>query len=114
MWTGEQRVRIRADRIEGDVAEIQQAGEADDDVEAEREQHIENRVVRDAHPTRANLRERERQHGEREGDEYAPQPQRRRARAPIPHARSPTRSPSKPDGRKTSTRISTRKANTSW
>ena len=36
----EQREGIGADRVEGDVAEIEQAGEADHDVEAEAEHHI--------------------------------------------------------------------------
>ena len=37
---GQQRVGIGADRVEGDVAEIEQAGEADDDVEAPAEHHV--------------------------------------------------------------------------
>ena len=37
---GEQRVGIGADRVERDVAEIEQAGEADHDVEAPAEHHI--------------------------------------------------------------------------
>ncbi len=37
---GEQRVGIGADRIEGDVAEVEQAGEADDDVQAPAQHHI--------------------------------------------------------------------------
>ena len=37
---GKQGVGIGADRVEGDVAEIEQAGEADDDVEAPAEHHI--------------------------------------------------------------------------
>ena len=37
---GEQRIGIGADGIEGDVAEIEQAGEADDDVEAPAEHHV--------------------------------------------------------------------------
>ena len=36
---GKQRVRIRADRVEGGVAEVEQAGEADHDVQPDREQH---------------------------------------------------------------------------
>ena len=37
---GEQRVGIGADRVEGDVAEVEQAGEADHDVEAPAEHHV--------------------------------------------------------------------------
>ena len=37
---GEQRVGIGADRVEGDVAEVEQAGEPDHDVEAPAEHHV--------------------------------------------------------------------------
>ena len=37
---GEERIGIGADRIEGDVAEIEEAGEADDDVQAPAQHHI--------------------------------------------------------------------------
>ena len=37
---GEQRVGIGADGIEGDVAEVEQAGEADDDVQAPAEHDV--------------------------------------------------------------------------
>ena len=36
----EQRVGIGADRVEGDVAEVEQAGEADHDVQAPAEHHV--------------------------------------------------------------------------
>ena len=36
----DQRVGIGADRVKGDVAEIEEAGEADDDVEPEAEHRI--------------------------------------------------------------------------
>ena len=36
----EQRVGIGADRVEGDIAEVEQAGEADDDIEAPAEHHV--------------------------------------------------------------------------
>ena len=61
MGTCQQRVRVRADRVERDVAQIEQPGKPDDDVQAEREQDVENREVRDAHPRGADLDERERQ-----------------------------------------------------
>ena len=37
---GQQRVGVGADRVERDVAEVEQAGEADDDVQAPAEHHI--------------------------------------------------------------------------
>ena len=43
----EQRVRVRADAVERDVAEVEEAAPADDDVEAEREQHVEDGLERD-------------------------------------------------------------------
>ena len=52
----EQRVDVGADGVERDVAEVEQAGEADDDVEAERQQHVEHREVEDAHPRRGRRR----------------------------------------------------------
>ena len=39
-FLGEQRVGIGADRVEGDVAEVEQAGEADHDVQAPAEHHV--------------------------------------------------------------------------
>ena len=96
---GEQRIGVGADGVERDVAEIEQAGEADDDVQAEREQHVEDGVVGDAHPAGADLRQRERQHGER-SPATSTMPTQRTAlacRAPVLHARSPTRSPSRPE-----------------
>jgi hypothetical protein len=60
---GKQRIGIRADRVEGDVAEIEQAGEADHDVEAQGEEHVKDGVVRDAHPGCADLREGKGKHG---------------------------------------------------
>ena len=36
----DQRIGIGADRVERDVAEIEQAGEADDDVQAEAEHRV--------------------------------------------------------------------------
>src|SRR5205823_6171099 len=110
----EQGIGIRAHGVEGDVAEIEQSGEADDDVETEREQHIEDRVVRNPYPGGADLREREGQHRQSDRDQRDTAPQDRRVCAPILQARSPTRSPSRPEGRNTSTRISTMNANTSW
>ena len=40
----QQRVRIGADRVEGDIAEIEQAGEPDHDVEAEAQHHVDQNL----------------------------------------------------------------------
>src|SRR5262245_5223547 len=37
---GEQRKRVGADRIEGDIAEVEKASESDHDIEAEAEHHV--------------------------------------------------------------------------
>jgi len=65
----EQRIGVRAHRVERDVAEVEQAGEANDDVETQRQQDVENREVGDAHPGRAHRGEHERQHGQGDGNE---------------------------------------------
>ena len=39
-----QRIGIGADRVEGDVAEIEQAGEADHDIEAPAEHHVDQNL----------------------------------------------------------------------
>ncbi len=52
---GEQAEDVGADRIERHVAQVQQAGVADHDVQAEREQHVEQRDVDDANPGIAEL-----------------------------------------------------------
>src|SRR5262249_50522506 len=101
---------IGTDGIKGDITEVEQPGEADHDVESQREQRVEDREVGDAHPARTRLREREGQQRERDRDERDADPGER---FPL-HARSPTRSPRIPEGLKTSTRIRTMKANTSW
>ena len=41
---GQQRIGIGADRVEGDIAEIEQAGEADHDIEAPAEHHIDQNL----------------------------------------------------------------------
>ena len=115
MRAREQRVDIGPDRVERDIAKIEQTREADHDIQAEREQHVEHREIQDAHPARADLGQHERQQDERERHHRNARARTRDALdAPgAAHARSPTRSPSRPEGRNTSTRISTMKANTS-
>jgi hypothetical protein len=46
MRTGQQRINVGADRIEGDVAEIEQAGKADDDVQTQRQEDVEDGEIR--------------------------------------------------------------------
>src|SRR6185503_19867609 len=53
--TWEKRVDVSADTVERDVAEVEQPREADDDVEPECEDAVEDREVRDAHPGRAEV-----------------------------------------------------------
>ena len=62
----------------------------------------------------ADLKERKGQDQQNDRDEPDSDPDHQRPLAPAGHARSPTRSPSNPEGRITSTRISTTNANTSW
>ena len=62
----EQRVDIRTDGIERDVAEVEQSGETDDDIESECQHDVEHREIQDAHPRLAGQRRNERQERERE------------------------------------------------
>lgn len=105
------------------MAEVEQAGEADDQVEAERQHHVKQREVEDAHPTAAELPGDE---GRGDGDDDD-QPARGGGVAlaqpghggdefvhVFAQARSDTRSPSSPVGRKISTRPRMMKAKMSW
>ena len=113
---GQQRVGIRADGVESDVAQVEEPGEADDDVEPERKHRVDHREVENADPCLAGQRGDEGQHGQRDRDQSdaGPDLQRYSGATCVVHARSATRSPSRPDGRKIRTRISTKNANTSW
>ncbi|KAG1435561.1 hypothetical protein G6F57_021074 [Rhizopus arrhizus] len=114
---GQQGPGIGAHRVERDVAQIQQAGKAHHDVQAQRQHHVQQRKVQDAHPAlpgHADHKGQHRQHDadQRDADQVA-------GRQPTcfqrgTHARSPTRSPNRPDGRKINTSTSTKTANTSW
>jgi len=64
---GEDAHRIGANRKEGGVAEIEQAGIADDDVQAEREDGVEQRVGEDHHGVGAEQRRRD--HGGEDHDD---------------------------------------------
>ena len=64
---GEQRVGVGADRVEGDVAEVQQPGEADHDVQAPAEHDVDQHRGRDVDHVAVGERQ-ERQH---EGEHQA-------------------------------------------
>src|SRR5450755_3711820 len=111
----QQRINVRAHCVESDVSEIEEARESDDDVQSQREHDVEHREVEDAYPRLAGKRggEREQRQRKRHQRDTCPDSWRYRFRARTIHARSATRSPSKPEGRKISTRINTKNANTS-
>ena len=44
----EERVRVGAEPVERDITEVEEPAPADDDVEAEREHHVQHRVEADA------------------------------------------------------------------
>ena len=52
---GEQAEHVGAHRVEGHVAQVEQAGITDHDVEAQRQQHVEQGQRHDAHPALAEL-----------------------------------------------------------
>jgi hypothetical protein len=83
MRAGEQGVGIGAHGVKRDVAEIQQAGEPHDDVQAQGEQDVQDGVVRDAHPAGADLRQRKGQQCERDTDQREPQPHEPRMLARV-------------------------------
>ena len=75
----QQRVGIGADRVEGDVAEIEQAGEPDHDVEAPAQHHVDQNldaeIVDPLHRAlKAGERERERRIDDREAERERDQP----------------------------------------
>ncbi len=70
---GEHRVPVRAEAVERDVAEVEQAGIADDDVQAEGEQHVEQRVEADADDV-AVARQRRQKRGRDAEDEIERRP----------------------------------------
>ena len=58
---GQQAVHVGTDGEEGDVAQVQQAGIADHDVQAQRQQHVQQRHVGNAHPGIAEALQHQRQ-----------------------------------------------------
>ena len=114
----QQGVAVGANGKKCDIAEIEQAGEAHHDVQPQREHDEQQRYVGDAHPGASEQRldqERRGQQQQRQPGPGDPAPgiARLQQGQEIIHARSPLCCPINPDGRSTSTRISTRNANTS-
>ena len=69
-FLAEQREGIGADRVEGDVAEVEQAGEADHDVEAPAEHHVDQDLDAEiVDPFDRALRAGEPEHHQRIGDQ---------------------------------------------
>ena len=67
---GQHRVDVGAEAEEGDVAEVEQPGCADDDVEPQREEHVDQRVEADPDDVAVVRQEREqRRHGSERGIE---------------------------------------------
>ena len=108
MRTGQQRIGVGADGVEGDVAEIEQAGEADDDVQPERQEDVENGEIENAHPGLPAHRGDEGQRDQGYGNQDDAKGGTRIE--PLVHARSPVFSPNRPEGLNISTTISTTKA----
>src|SRR5436190_23503310 len=89
----EQRIHVRADRVERDVAQVEQAREADDDIEPQRKHDVDHREVEDAHPRLSGERGDEGQQRQRERDQRNPCPdlEGRRLAAPVcSHSCTPT------------------------
>jgi hypothetical protein len=94
----EQRVRVGADAVERDEAEVEQSAPADDDVQPEGEQHVEDGVEADAPHVAAARDHGQEAGGAEEEDEPGPprnEPQARlddpepRREAPLDVARDP-------------------------
>ena len=64
---GQQGRQVGTHGIEGDIAEVEQAGEADDDVQAQGQHDVQQGHVDDAHPGVAELRGKEREHHQQRG-----------------------------------------------
>ena len=96
------RERVRTDREERRVAEVEQAGEADHDVEAERQQHERAGVGEEVDETAVRKHQR---HHDR-GTEVQIRLQ------PSHHTLAGSDSPSSPDGRKIKTSTSTENTTT--
>ena len=107
----QQAVHVGTHRKKGHIAQIQQAGVTDHNVQAQGQQHIKQGHVSDAHPGIAEALQHHRQHQQSDGgDQENNGLVLFHLDAPGVQARSATRSPSRPEGRSVSTMISTMKA----
>jgi hypothetical protein len=80
---GQERVHVGADGIEGDEAEVEQAGITDDDVQAQGQQHVQQRERHDAHGALTELLREQRQ-----GDQHGRGNQEEEKLFLLGHARS--------------------------
>src|SRR5260370_28933653 len=109
---------VRADGKEGGVAEVEQAGVADHDVQPEREKNPAPGVADEVHVWGVGIDDRKEDQGDAQQEIWdLPFPAGREEQVCSPGDRlahfSGTRMPNKPVGRKTSTRIRMPKTNTS-
>ena len=96
--------RVGADREEGDVAEVEQAGEADDDVEPERHHDVgegEHRIVDERAAGLEEERQRDRADHDGDRDQRARGSTEIEPQAAHAHPASLVSSPSRPRGRTT-------------
>jgi hypothetical protein len=105
-----QAIHVGADRKEGHEAQVQQAGIAHHDVQAQGQQHVQQRHVGDAHPGVARGLQHQRQDQQRQRARPGKTEDLFFCMGVLLQARSATRSPSKPEGRSVSMMISTMKA----
>jgi hypothetical protein len=108
MRTGQQRVNVSAHGIEGDVTEIEQAGKADDDVQAKRQEDIQDGEIQNAHPGLTAHRRDEGQGNQGDGNQVMPKIERGLSQFFMPDL--PIFSPNRPEGLNIKTPISTTKA----
>src|ERR1700693_456841 len=85
----EQPVHVRTDRVEGDVPQGEQAREADDDVEPQREHDVDHGEVQYPHPRLSCGGSHEGKRGERERNQRDAYPRLERNRTPAGVAHQP-------------------------
>ncbi|MPM22574.1 hypothetical protein SDC9_69031 [bioreactor metagenome] len=107
----QQAEHIGTHRVEGHIAQVQQTGVAHHDVEAQRQHHIQQRQVGNAHPGVAEILKNQGQHQQRNAAQHPVDGFLVLAHgSALPQARSATRSPSRPEGRSVSRMIRTMNA----
>ena len=106
----EQCIEVGTHRVEGHIAQVEQAGIAHHNVQAQGQHDVEQRKGQDANPGVAECARHKRQQQQGHANEQGGP----NGLLSWGHARSATRSPSRPEGRKIKTRMSTANAKTSW